>query len=154
LDELEVAGLVRSGAPIDAFGIGTQMGVSADAPYVDSVYKLVEHDGQPVMKLSAGKVSAPGCKQVWRGPDRDVIALRDEAGPPDAEPLLQAVMQNGRRIGPGPAIDDMRARFETDLASIPEGVRRLRAPEQVQVPRSAGLDELTERTREQAFKRS
>jgi nicotinate phosphoribosyltransferase len=154
LDELEVADLVGSGAPIDAFGIGTQMGVSADAPYVDSVYKLVEHDGQPVMKLSAGKVSAPGRKQVWRGPDRDVIALRDEAGPPDAEPLLQAVMQNGRRIGPGPAIDDMRARFETDLASIPEGVRRLRAPEQVQVPRSAGLDELTERTREQAFKRS
>ena len=154
LDELEVADLVGSGAPIDAFGIGTQMGVSADAPYVDSVYKLVEHDGRPVMKLSAGKVSAPGRKQVWRGPDGDVIALRDEAGPPGAEPLLQAVMENGRRIRPDPSIAEMLGRFELDLAAVPEGAKRLRAPEQVRVPRSAALDELTERTRDQALSRS
>ncbi len=154
LDELEVADLVGSGAPIDAFGIGTQMGVSADAPYIDSVYKLVEHDGRPVMKLSAGKVSAPGRKQVWRGPGGDMIALRDEAGPPGAEPLLHAVMEGGRRIRPGPSIDDMRARFEMDLATVPEATKRLRVPEQVLVPRSAALDELTERTREEALKRS
>ncbi len=66
LDELEVHELVRAGAPVDAFGIGTQLGVSADAPYVDSVYKLVEYDGRPVMKLSSAKVSPPGRKQVWR----------------------------------------------------------------------------------------
>ena len=48
---------MRRGAPMDAFGIGTQMGVSADAPYVDSVYKLVEFDGRPVLKLSAGKAT-------------------------------------------------------------------------------------------------
>ena len=65
---------------MDAFGIGTQMGVSADAPYVDSVYKLVEFDGRPVLKLSAGKATAPGRKQVWRGPDGDMLALRDEPG--------------------------------------------------------------------------
>ena len=57
LDELEVHELVRAGAPVDAFGIGTQMGVSADAPYVDSVYKLVEYDGRAVMKLSSEKVT-------------------------------------------------------------------------------------------------
>ena len=56
LDEHEVAELVRGGAPVDAFGIGTQLGVSADAPYLDTVYKLVEYDGQPTMKLSASKV--------------------------------------------------------------------------------------------------
>ena len=67
LDELEVQELVREGAPLDAFGIGTQMGVSADAPFVDSVYKLVDIDGRPVLKLSAGKATAPGRKQVWRG---------------------------------------------------------------------------------------
>ena len=68
LDEHEVAELVRAGAPVDAFGIGTQMGVSADAPYVDTVYKLVEYDGRPVLKLSPAKATAPGAKQVWRGP--------------------------------------------------------------------------------------
>jgi nicotinic acid phosphoribosyltransferase len=80
LDELEVEALVRTGAPVDAFGIGTQMGVSADAPFVDSVYKLTDLDGHPVLKLSAGKETSPGPKQVWRGPDGDTLALRDEAG--------------------------------------------------------------------------
>ena len=58
---------MRAGAPVDAFGIGTQLGVSADAPYVDAVYKLVEFDGRPVLKLSPAKATAPGRKQVWRG---------------------------------------------------------------------------------------
>ena len=58
LDEHEVAALI-GGAPIDAFGIGTQMGVSADAPFVDSVYKLTEFDGRPTLKLSSGKASPP-----------------------------------------------------------------------------------------------
>ena len=81
LDEHEVAELVRAGAPVDAFGIGTQLGVSADAPYVDAVYKLVEFDGRPVLKLSPAKATAPGRKQVWRGPSEDVIGLRDERRP-------------------------------------------------------------------------
>ena len=91
LDEHEVAALVRGGAPIDAFGIGTQMGVSADAPFVDSVYKLTEYDGRPTLKLSSGKASLPGRKQVWRsarrrGAHRDALGLRDEAGPAEASP--------------------------------------------------------------------
>ena len=59
LDEGEVDELVRAGAPVDAFGIGTQMGVSADAPYVDSVYKLTEYDGRPVLKLTRGQGDDP-----------------------------------------------------------------------------------------------
>src|SRR3990170_9130694 len=55
LDEMDVDRLARAGAPIDAFGVGTRVGVSADAPFVDSVYKLVEYDGRPGLKLSAGK---------------------------------------------------------------------------------------------------
>ena len=100
LDELEVHELVRAGAPVDAFGIGTQMGVSADAPYVDSVYKLVEYDGRPVMKLSSEKVSPPGRKQVWRRPDGangDVLSLREEEAPDGTEPILTPVMGEGRR---------------------------------------------------------
>ena len=109
LDEHEVAELVRAGAPVDAFGIGTQLGVSADAPYIDAVYKLVEYDGRPVLKLSPAKATAPGRKQVWRGPSVDVIGLRDEAAPgPNHEPLLEPVMRAGRRLARRPTIEEMR----------------------------------------------
>ena len=70
LDEYAIAGLAAAGAPIDAYGVGTKMGVSADAPYLDSAYKLAAYDGRPVMKLSAGKTSPPGAKQVVPRPGR------------------------------------------------------------------------------------
>jgi nicotinate phosphoribosyltransferase len=157
LDELEVHELVSAGAPVDAFGIGTQMGVSADAPYIDSVYKLVEYDGRPVMKLSSAKVSAPGRKQVWRRPDEehaDVLGLRDEPGPSGSEPLLEQVMLAGRRTGPEPSIEGSRARFESDLVHVPQKARRLSHPEHVAVAHSEALRALTDRTREDALRRS
>lgn len=157
LDELEVHELVRAGAPVDAFGIGTQMGVSADAPYVDSVYKLVEYDGRPVMKLSSEKVSPPGRKQVWRRPDGsngDVLSLRDEEAPTGTEPLLTPVMREGRRLAASPTIAEARARFETDLALVPQKARRLAHPEHVRVRHSEALRALTDRTRDEAERRA
>ncbi len=149
LDEHEVAELVRAGAPVDAFGIGTQLGVSADAPYVDVVYKLAEFDGRPVLKLSPAKASAPGRKQVWRGPSEDVIALRDEAAPgPNHEPMLEPVMRAGRRLAPAPSIEEMRARFERDLAALPVKAARLTHPEHVIAHRSEALASLTAETAE------
>jgi nicotinate phosphoribosyltransferase len=156
LDELEVAELVRARAPVDAFGIGTQLGVSADAPYVDSVYKLVEYAGRPAMKLSAAKVTAPGPKQVWRGmreDDDDVLALRDEAGPPHREPLLRCVMRDGRRLEADPSLAAMRRRFDADLARTPTKAKRLLHPEHVTVRRSDGLRSLTASTRDRLTKR-
>lgn len=144
LDEHEVAELVRAGAPVDAFGIGTQLGVSADAPYVDVVYKLVEFDGRPVLKLSPAKASAPGRKQIWRGPSDDVIGLRDEAAPgPNHEPMLEPVMRAGRRLAPAPAIEEMRARFQGDLAALPVKAARLTHPEHVVAHRTEALAALT-----------
>jgi len=154
LDEHEVAQLVADDAPIDAFGIGTQLGVSADAPYVDTVYKLVEYDGRPTMKLSTGKVSAPGRKQVWRGESGDLLAHRDEPGHPGTEPLLERVMDEGRRSHAAPSLDAIRERFRADLSALPHGARRLRGAEPIAVPRSERLRELTERTREEALRRS
>ncbi len=156
LDELEVAELVRAHAPVDAFGIGTKLGVSADAPYVDSVYKLVEYAGRPVMKLSAGKATAPGPKQIWRGmrdDDEDVLSLRDEEGPPHREPLLRPVMRGGTRIDPDPSLAAMRRRFEADLARTPTKAKRLVHPEHVAVRRSEGLRELTSSTRDRLTRR-
>ena len=75
LDEYALEELAQAGAPIDLFGVGTKAGVSADAPWSDMVYKLVCFDGRPVMKLSEGKVSLPGAKQVFRRRDADGRAL-------------------------------------------------------------------------------
>jgi nicotinate phosphoribosyltransferase len=84
LNEHEVARLVTAGAPIDVFGVGTDMGVSRDAPSLDIAYKLVEYDGKPRLKLSSQKVSLLGKKQVFRvldedGHDKqDLLGLREE----------------------------------------------------------------------------
>jgi nicotinate phosphoribosyltransferase len=154
LDELEVQDLVADGAPLDAFGIGTQMGVSADAPFVDSVYKLVDIDGRPVLKLSAGKATAPGRKQAWRGSEGDVLSLRDEPGMTGAEPLLEPVMHDGVRAGSAPSIEEMRARFDADLVALPAGARPLRDATPVEVRHSDALVALTASTRDEALRRS
>ncbi|MEU4099329.1 nicotinate phosphoribosyltransferase [Streptomyces tanashiensis] len=129
LDEYAVAMLVRNGAPIDVFAVGTKVGTAADAPYLDAAYKLVEYDGRPVMKLSSAKVTAPASKQVFRGPGlRDVIGLANEAPPEGTEPLLQTVMRGGLRSEPPDTLGAARARFEADLAQLPESARRIEDP--------------------------
>jgi len=139
LDEYAIAGLTAAGAPIDAYGVGTKMGVSADAPYLDTAYKLTEYDGRPVMKLSAGKVTLPGTKQVHRCPDGDVICLRDEPLPPGARSLLIPVMRRGRRIIPAEPVTAARQRCAEGLAELPPAARDLHAPEPVPVTISDAL---------------
>ncbi|WP_020658929.1 nicotinate phosphoribosyltransferase [Amycolatopsis benzoatilytica] len=142
LDEYELERLTAAGAPIDAYGLGTAVGVSADAPSLDSAYKLVEYDGRPVMKLSAGKRTLPGAKQVWRDPagGPDLLALADEARP-GGEALLLPAMLSGRRIG---RFDLARARrrLESDLAWLPSSARRLRAAVPVRARQSAAVTAL------------
>lgn len=139
LDEYAIADLVARGAPIDAYGVGTKMGVSADAPYLDSAYKLVAYDGRPVMKLSEGKATLPGAKQVYRGQAGDILALRDEPRPPGGEPLLLPVMRNGRRLGPPEPVTAASQRCAASLVWLPPGARALRAPVPVPVVISAAL---------------
>ncbi len=147
LDEHRVADLVAAGAPIDGFGVGSDLGVSADAPVLDTVYKLVAFDGRPVRKRSTGKATWPGAKQVWRreGWAGDVLALAAEPGPADgAEPLLVEVMANGTRTAAGRAtLAEGRARFEAQWASLPVATRRLVDPRSVPVEASAALTTLT-----------
>ncbi|WOX26159.1 nicotinate phosphoribosyltransferase [Streptomyces solicathayae] len=129
LDEYAVAALVRDGAPIDVFAVGTKVGTAADAPYLDAAYKLVEYDGRPVMKLSSAKVTAPAPKQVFRGPGfRDVIGLANEEPPEGTEPLLQTVMRGGLRTERPDTLAAARARFDADLAALPDVARRIEDP--------------------------
>lgn len=154
LDEHSVARLVASGAPIDAFGVGTRIGVSADAPTLDSAYKLVEYDGDPVVKLSAEKESFPGRKQVFRGDDGDVLCLRDEPPPHDTQPLLVAAMRRGERVGRPTTLRDARARFEEDLRWLPTEARRVERPVAPRASVSRALGDLTERARADARRRA
>lgn len=154
LDEHDVARLTSDGAPIDIFGVGTRMGVSADAPTADMAYKMVSYCGNPVMKLSEGKVSVPAEKQVYRvsdasgGLSHDVIAGRDEAGP-DGEPLLEKVMEGGRMMGPQPTLDQIRQRLKSDLASLGDVYKVLREPAVYPVLLSAELDRLSAETEQE-----
>jgi nicotinate phosphoribosyltransferase len=143
LDELAIEELRAAGAPIDAYGVGTKMGVSDDAPSLESVYKLVAYDGRPVMKLSPGKATAPGAKQVFRGSDGDTVGLRDEQPPPGTDPLLVPVMQGGRRVATREPLDEPRRRFRRDLAALPVAATRLRDPVPPPVRFSSEVDALT-----------
>jgi nicotinate phosphoribosyltransferase len=150
LDEFEVDDLVRAGAPINAFGVGTKVGVSADAPWTDCAYKLVEYGGRPVLKLSTKKQTLPGPKQVFRfrGPGglylRDVIARADET-PGQAEPLLGDAMRDGKRLGPDATLGELRQRFRNEFACLPERHKALRSPQPYEVRISEDLEQLRQR---------
>lgn len=134
LDEDSISALVRAGAPIDGFGVGTSLTTSSDAPTLDCVYKLQEYAGVPRRKRSAEKQTWPGRKQVWRryAPSGAMIAdvLSLESDRQEGEPLLQPVMRQGRRLGLKPSLADIRARAAAELANLPRALQQLE-PERV-----------------------
>ena len=148
LDEFQVESLVHGGASIDIFGMGTKTGVSADAPWSDMAYKLVSYDGRPVMKLSQDKSYRPGAKQVFRLNDgegmfdRDVIALEEEL-PAAGDPLLEPVMDQGKPIGAGPSLDQIRERFNHDFERLDGHFKVLGGAPRYTVGVSPALERLT-----------
>lgn len=131
LDEDRLHELVAAGAPIDAFGVGTRMNTSADAPFLDCAYKLVEYAGKPRRKRSEGKATWPGRKQVFRAFDAsgtmigDTLTLNgDTAG---GTALLQPVLRAGIRAEPAPSLPAVRERAQQQLAALPERLRALSA---------------------------
>jgi nicotinate phosphoribosyltransferase len=148
IDETVIANIIRSRAPIDGFGIGSSLTTSYDAPGLDCVYKLEEYAELPRRKRSAGKATWPGRKQVWRrfGADGrmagDILSLEndDRAG----EPLIEFVMQSGKRLKPAPTLGEMRARAARDLERLPEPLRRLEPGASYPVEVSEALQRLAE----------
>ncbi|MFD0164205.1 nicotinate phosphoribosyltransferase [Streptomyces decoyicus] len=149
LDEFAVHDLARAGAPIDIYAVGTLVGVSADAPALDSAYKLVAFDGRPMMKLSSAKATAPGRKQVFRRPGCvDVLGLADEPVPVGSTPLLETLMRDGERSTPRDRLEDARRRVAADVAGLPATARYIRSPHPVRAKVSKRLAALTEQVRQ------
>jgi nicotinate phosphoribosyltransferase len=150
LDEYVIEELVKEGAKIDAFGVGTRMSTSLDRPYVDVVYKLSgkveEGNFVPTMKLSKGKVTLPGKKQIFRQRDenrkcvKDIIGLEDEEI--EGERLLREVMKDGRITCEMPTLQEIREATLENLSKLPEKYKRLRNPSSYPVELSNRLTKI------------
>jgi nicotinate phosphoribosyltransferase len=129
LDEDSVGAMLRAGAPIDGFGMGTSLTTSSDVAALDCVYKLQEYAGLPRRKQSTGKATWPGRKQIWRIFDAegrmrgDILSIENDGQAGD--PLMQLVMRGGRRVVPSPSLAAIRERAANNLACLPEPLRRL-----------------------------
>jgi nicotinate phosphoribosyltransferase len=149
LDEYRIRELLRAGAPIDAFGVGTQLATSADAPHMGAVYKMVELEIGGIKRFTAkyseDKPSRPGAKQIFRDEARDVVARSGECG--RGEALLRPVILGGKLTEPLPSVEQARARAAASLEKLPESLRQLEVGEPWPVIYSRELRELTERTR-------
>ena len=134
LDEYKIEELLGKGAKIDAFGVGTRMSTSEDRPYIDVIYKLCEKMGKrgkfaPTMKLSKGKITLPGRKQVFRIKGKtgdfvkDIIALDNEEC--QGEPLLVKVVEKGELIYNLPMLEAIRENALENLSKLPDRYKRL-----------------------------
>lgn len=129
-DEYKIAQTIARGARIDAFGVGTKVGVSADAPYLNVIYKMVRFNGRDVRKLSPGKATLAGAKQVFRSLDpdgrfrEDVIGLRDDHIE-NAMPLLEKVMENGKCLKSLPTLQAIREKFKQEFSRLPEDYKSI-----------------------------
>ena len=125
LEEFEIARLVRNEAPIDAFGVGTELITSKDAPALSLVYKLVELNGVGRIKLSPSKKTYPMAKQVFRSRDAagrfagDLVTRADEAA--EGEPLLVPVVREGKLVAPLPRLDAIQDHCRASSSPCPIG---------------------------------
>jgi len=153
LDEFKISELLSKKACIDAFGVGTKMGTSADYPYLDVIYKLSETmngNGEftPIMKLSEGKITLPGRKQVYRYKDskgfyhHDLVVLDEEKVVGECEPLLVKVMENGKTLGELPSLEAIRASAKENLQKLPAKYKKLTDAPAYPVKLSQPLSEL------------
>lgn len=149
LDEYRIRDLVAAGAPVDSFGVGTQLATSGDAPYLNATYKMVELNiggiNRFTTKLSEDKISLPGSKQVFRDSERDVLARSGECG--RGEALLRPVLLGGRLIEPLPTLEEARCRAAESLARLPQPLRELEVAEPWPMVQSPELQALIDWTR-------
>jgi nicotinate phosphoribosyltransferase len=169
LDEYRINELIRAAAPIDAFGVGTEMATGGDAPTLDAAYKLAEYRGTARLKTSQGKLSLPGRKQVFRafnakgGFYADLIGLADEGAttvahefkpaPAEVSPMLTRQMAGGRRVEPRPTLVESRERLLQALARLGQRHKDVERPEAYPVRPTAALNAMLTGEKVRAEKR-
>ncbi len=155
LNEYSIRELLSQGAPIDIFGVGTEMVTSKDCPALGGIYKLVEQErGEmviPKMKLSEDKVFYPSKKQVCRFSDggvytHDLLCLEDEAR--EGIPLLERVMEKGEIVADLPDIKDIHKRAGESISCLPVGLKDVMSTQPYAVKKSERLEELRRQTEE------
>lgn len=129
IDEYQLQALEQAEAPINGFDVGTHLGTSSDAPYLDCAYKLTEYAGQGRRKQSEAKATLPGRKQVFRHFEnngdmrRDVITLHDDSR--SGTPLLIQVMRNAERLQRPESLQTIRQRAAQQLDILPPNLKSL-----------------------------
>ncbi len=148
LDEILLARYHAEAVPIDGYGIGTSLTTASDAPALDCAYKLQEYAGRPKRKVSTGKATWPGRKQVYRHYGHDTVMAGDvltcEGDSQGGQALIAPVMRGGRRMASLPGLEDARAHAAAELGRLPAALRSLDPAPAYPVEVSAALRDLAE----------
>jgi nicotinate phosphoribosyltransferase len=152
LNERKISALLEAGAPIDAFGVGTELATSSDAPSLSAIYKLVElRSGEAhtyTAKFSEEKSTLPGTKQVYRYAGYDLVTLYGECeAESQGEPLLRPVLAGGVLVEPYPGLEELRTRTAEAIARLPRSLHSLEDVPPYPVKISQSLERLAAEVR-------
>ena len=131
LNEYKIKEIIDKNAPIDAFGVGTELATSRDDPTISGVYKLIEYNSIPKIKISEDKVTYPGIKQVYRFYDKDglfkhdLLVLDNEPAPPNSKPLLEPILKGGKLISDLPELNEIQLFYRENIRELPETYKNL-----------------------------
>ena len=155
LNEYKIKEIIDKKAPIDAFGVGTELATSRDDPTISGVYKIMEYKNKPRIKISEEKVTYPGIKQVYRIYDKegmfktDILALESEPSPPNSESLLEPIMKNGELIEKLPKLNEIQQFYLENIKKLPKSYKQLEQVSLFKLNISNKLQKLTNSLKEQ-----
>jgi nicotinate phosphoribosyltransferase len=150
LNEHKIKDMLDQNAPIDAFGVGTELATSRDDPSISGVYKLIEYNNIPKIKISEDKITYPGIKQIFRTFDKegifknDMLALHNEVKPDNAELLLKPIMKKGVLITGLAELNDIQNSYYENIKKLPDVFKSLEPSLPFELKISPNLRELTQ----------
>ncbi|MBY8987686.1 MAG: nicotinate phosphoribosyltransferase, partial [Candidatus Lokiarchaeota archaeon] len=149
LNEYKIKEILEENAPIDVFGVGTELTTSRDDPTIAGVYKLIEYNRKPKIKISEEKLSYPGKKQIYRIYNKqgefeeDILMLDNEPAPPNSDVLLIPVMKEGVLITELPDLNSIQQFNIENIEKLPTKFKELEENHIFKVRISKKLSELT-----------
>jgi len=149
LNEYKIKEMIDKNAPIDAFGVGTELATSSDDPTISGVYKLIDYNNKAKIKVSEEKNTYPGIKQVFRVYDKegefkeDILALENEPIPTNSEALLEPIMRNGKLITELPKINEIQQFYLENIKKLPKSYKSLEQKQTFTLNISSALESLS-----------